>query len=222
MYDVIDDALAGAGRAPRRRPASGRPRSAHDILPLLEQMVDAQWVNAGFLAQFGWHGPYDFARGDVLCKLSRPSRDARRRHATASCARRSSTRSASRARRLQQPLLWPPIYGDAFGNYYDSPRVYFTVTQDPLAAAAAWAERRLRRRLRRRAAHARRRSRTLPLAEQPATLDRAALHWCMGGPFHPGCEMTWPMRQRLDVPRAVAHRRAARDAPEPDYGPVLT
>jgi hypothetical protein len=34
----------------------------------------------------------------------------------------------------------------------------------------------------------------VPLEERPYTLDRAALHFCMGGPFHPGCEMTWPMR----------------------------
>ena len=34
----------------------------------------------------------------------------------------------------------------------------------------------------------------MPAFEPPATLDRAALHFCMGGPFHPGCEMTWPMR----------------------------
>jgi hypothetical protein len=34
----------------------------------------------------------------------------------------------------------------------------------------------------------------VPLQDRPKLLDRASLHYCLGGPFHPGCEMTWPMR----------------------------
>ena len=37
------------------------------------------------------------------------------------------------------------------------------------------------------------------LAEQPAMLDSAALHFCLADAFHPGCEMTWTMRQRQHV-----------------------
>ena len=34
----------------------------------------------------------------------------------------------------------------------------------------------------------------VPLAEQPDMLNRAALEFCLADAFHPGCEMTWPMR----------------------------
>ena len=37
----------------------------------------------------------------------------------------------------------------------------------------------------------------IPLRERPGALDRAALDEALGGPFHPGCEMTWPMRISL-------------------------
>jgi hypothetical protein len=60
----------------------------------------------------------------------------------------------------------------------------------------------------------------LPLPEQPAALDRATLDDCLGGPFHPGPEMTWPMRQTLLYEAPFRLRR--RTEPEPDWGPELT
>jgi hypothetical protein len=60
----------------------------------------------------------------------------------------------------------------------------------------------------------------LPLAERPSALDRAVLDECLGGPFHPGCELTWPMR-RLSLYEAPfrLHRRGE---PEPDWGDAMT
>ena len=60
----------------------------------------------------------------------------------------------------------------------------------------------------------------LPLAEQPDALDRAALDECLGGPFHPGCEMTWPMRQASLY--AAPFRLRRRDGAEPDWGDAMT
>jgi len=60
----------------------------------------------------------------------------------------------------------------------------------------------------------------VPLAEQPAMLDKAALHFCLADAFHPGCEVTWPMRHATmyDKPFRIRHRVS----PEPDYGTSLT
>ena len=219
MYDVIDDALAGSWTRSAKTPGQRTPSFRDDVLPLLEQMMDAQWVNAGFLAQFGWHGPNDFSRGDVLWKLSRKPRAGDDRYGELRRQVFYLIRKPGAA--LQQPLLWPYIYGDAFGNYDDSPRVYFAVTKTRWLLLEKWADGdfvddygqppRTVARLE-----------DVPLGEQPATLDRAALHWCMGGPFHPGCELTWPMRRptMYRAPFRVAERPA--NASEPDYGPVLT
>ena len=46
-------------------------------------------------------------------------------------------------------------------------------------------------------------------------LDRAALTFCLADAFHPGCEMTWPVRHSTmySAPFRIRHRRA--DDPEP-------
>lgn len=48
----------------------------------------------------------------------------------------------------------------------------------------------------------------VPLNEQPAMLDRAALDFCLADAFHPGCEMTWPMRHATMYmsPYRIRHR----------------
>jgi hypothetical protein len=53
-------------------------------------------------------------------------------------------------------------------------------------------------------------------------LDRAALEFCLADAFHPGCEMTWPMRTptMYMAPFRIAH--AAQGWVEPGFGPELT
>src|SRR5205823_2762379 len=61
----------------------------------------------------------------------------------------------------------------------------------------------------------------IPLAERPTMLDRAALHFCLADAFHPGCEMTWPMRHATmyTSPFRIRHRKSGE--PELDYGSRL-
>jgi hypothetical protein len=58
--------------------------------------------------------------------------------------------------------------------------------------------------------------------QQADTLTKAALWYCLGGPFHPGCEMTWPMRQVGMYSGPFRIRRRPANYPEPDYGPLLS
>ena len=52
-------------------------------------------------------------------------------------------------------------------------------------------------------------------------LDRASLEFCLADAFHPGCEMTWPMRHHTlyMAPFRIAH--AVEGYIEPQYGPIL-
>ncbi|HYO60890.1 MAG TPA: LodA/GoxA family CTQ-dependent oxidase [Actinomycetota bacterium] len=210
MYDVMVDAVTPM-MVPRRK----EPSFTADILPLLEQFADAQWVNAGFLAQFGWGAPNEFTRPEILRKLA--STDV-----TYQELRRSifyMFRQPGNA--VPNDVQWPPIYGDAFGNYDDSAKAGFTVTPtlygylnswmngsfvadyDPDAPRPATLE-------------------DVDDSARPAMLDRAALHWCMGGPFHPGCEMTWPMRQIAMYRAPFRLKERPPGAPRPDYGDYLS
>jgi hypothetical protein len=65
MYDVIRDALAGS-----LLPRPVKPSFTQDILPLLRQFNETQWVNKGFLVQLGWSAPNDFLRPDVRGSVS--------------------------------------------------------------------------------------------------------------------------------------------------------
>jgi hypothetical protein len=216
MYDVIRDAVTGP-----LLPKPGKPSFKRDILPLFQQFHEAQWVNGGFFVQFGWMGPNDFMRPDVLKKLSTPPAGTddpfgeMRRQIFYSFRDPSAT--------TFEPLKWPQLYGDAFGSFDNppGPRVGFAFTKTIYEFLRQWM-----------AGNfigdydpSAREPESIAdvvVAEQPDTLDRAALHFCMGGPFHPGCEMTWPMRQ-ASMYRAPFRLRQRPDSDaEPDYGEFLT
>jgi hypothetical protein len=215
MYDVMFDAVNGSLVFPAPKPSFTR-----DILPLLRQCVDAQWVNSGFLAIFGWQSPNEFLREDYLQRLAAaPGKDDPYLELRRQVVYSFRNPSASSF----EPLKWPPLYGDAFGSF-DSPpgpRVGFAVTKTIYNNLTQWLAGNFE------ADYEGPTARHTPLDElplevQPETLDRAALHFCMGGPFHPGCEMTWPMRHgsmyRAPFRLQVRQTAGAGD----DYGEFLT
>ena len=120
------------------------------------------------------------------------------------------------------PVPWPWLYGDAMNiPPVDSPRQYSALTQTQLRFLQQWAsgdciddydpDRQPPRRVE-----------DVPMADQPSTLTRAALEFCLADAFHPGCEMTWPVRHATMymAPFRIAH--AARGWVEPDFGSELT
>lgn len=62
---------------------------------------------------------------------------------------------------------------------------------------------------------------SVPLADQPGMLDRAALEFCLADAFHPGCETTWPMRHLTLYDAPFRIRRRPVGTVERDYGRTL-
>ena len=121
-----------------------------------------------------------------------------------------------------EPWAWPPLYGDAFGSY-DTPPVArdgFAVTATLYNYLSLWMEGNF---IGDYCATTKAPSclDEVELGERPATLDLAALHFCMGGPFHPGCEMTWPMRH-VQMYRSPYRIRQFPGMTQSDYGEYLT
>ncbi len=216
LYDVILDALRGMV------PSSGLPSFQRDILPIFRQFVDAQWVNAGFAAQFGWHGLIDFTRSELIEKLAAP-RVTRTVDPFLELRRQIFYAFRDPGSSAFDPLRWPPLYGDAFGfaDSPPSPHAAFSITAlsygnlqnwmqgnfipdfDPAAKEPQSLEQ-------------------VPEEDRPDTLDRAALHFCAGGPFHPGCEMTWIMRRASLYRSKFRLRRRLANTADPDYGEFMT
>jgi hypothetical protein len=216
LYDVI---VAASGQMMTRK---ARPSFTEDILPVFRQFQDAQWVNAGFAALFGWGGLHDFNRDNLIGKLaaavSGPNNDP-----YAGLRQQVFRQFRDPSSSAFEPLRWPPLYGDAFFFQDDPPsaNVALSITRLSYSYLQAWM-------LGNFDADYNPLARDpetvddLPMAKRPAALDRAALHFCIGGPFHPGCEMTWNIRHASMYRSPFRLRRRLAGLPEPDYGDSLT
>lgn len=216
LYDLLVDTYVECGWMEMPTKAY----FAQDILPILSRLSNLQWVNKGFATLFGKGSPMDFGDREFIAKLAHPPKsdeDQYRelRQVIFNIFRPTDTKSSERS-------AWPWIYGDAFGTAFeDSPRQNVTLSKVRMKLLEFWVEGNfindwtpdiktvdnLDK---------------LPLADRPAMLDRAALDFCLADAFHPGCEVTWPMRHSTLYTAPFRVRQRSADQPEPDYGNNLT
>lgn len=200
MYDLLVDTYQGwwMGMPPR-------PSFRRDIYPIFERFAMTQWVNQGFLAQFGWGAPNDFLDpgyvAKLACKVGPHDAYQELRRQVFNAFRASDATAANE-------LAWPWVYGDDPVDSDPPPNAFLAVTATQYALLRQWMEGDFEADWESQPP-ALARLEDAPLAEQPGLLDRAALDFCLGGPFHPGCEMTWPMRH-LTLYSALSHPPAQR------------
>lgn len=212
MWDLMRDVAIKAGMLATPSRASFK----HDILPIFERMVGLQWVNAGFAAGFGWGGSFDFSSPAALAKLTDRSVANREwRHLVVNQFRRFDVDSWS-------PKPWPWIYGDAMNlPTPPTPRAYSALSDTQLAMLDKWAagdfdtdydltydpptdiDQ-------------------VPVAERGDVLTKAALEFCLADAFHPGCEMTWPVRAATMYMAPFRFLHAPPGWVEPNLGEILT
>jgi hypothetical protein len=196
-----------------------------DIWPIFDRLTGHQWVNHGFFVIHGHGSPLDARDPSVIAQM--------RDGTSAGAAWRQRVfnlfRKPNMPGSLVEPAL-PQIYGDgidtlfSFGNTPPSlhATAHLTVTPTQFAHLQRWA------------------AGTftddwpgsppqpptfssLPAADQVTHLERAPLHDCMGGPFHPGIEMTWVMRLPSVWKSAYRLNIISTDKPaKQDYGQILT
>lgn len=206
LYDVLVDTYQHYWLR-----AAPRPSFARAIYPTLRSFCATQWVNFGFQIQHGSGAPHDFLRPDYLAQLA--SNDPIYAEVRRQVFNMFRDPQASKV----DVDGWPQMYGDA--DDPASPLQYFALTKTQHAALRVWADGDFEADFA--AAGPPRRLDDVPLADQPATLDEAALTFCLGGPFHPGCELTWPMRHLSLYYAPFRIKPRAPDQPQIDYGPVL-
>ncbi|HEY1427332.1 MAG TPA: LodA/GoxA family CTQ-dependent oxidase, partial [Caulobacteraceae bacterium] len=185
MWDLMRDVAVTAGALPR----PVRPSFAGDILPIFTRMAGLQWVNGGFAAGFGWEGAFDLTSADAVGRLADPGPASQAlRRTIANAFRRTDTDAWS-------PKPWAWLYGDAMNvPTPPTPRAFAALSDLQLALLDQWAggdfdagdDPH---------AGAGGELADVALKDQGDTLTRAALEFCLADAFHPGCEMTWPVRQ---------------------------
>lgn len=211
MWDLMRDVSIKAGTL--KKPA--RPSFQQDIRPILQRLTRLQWVNAGLAASFGWGGPSDFTGVQWLARLSDPAPDA-------APLRRSIARQFRRFDRDSwSPTPWPWQYGDATNiPPAKTPRQHSVLSDTQLDLLGQWADGDFEPDYDPNSSSATALD-EIPIAEQPAMLDRAALEFCVADAFHPGCEMTWIMRNPAMYTAPFRLAVADPDWIEPSYGPSL-
>ena len=189
IYDVLFEVATrlSQSRAPLR------PSFTRQIYPLLARHVENQWVNEGMAKQFGWGPPSNFLDPSMLAALSNSS--------GASQQIRTDVFRRFRNPDFQQPdsSALPPYYGDNTNIPGTTPRQWMAVLPIQYRWLQQWANGDFDADWPAGGLQFPGSLEDLPLSEQPMALDRAALDECLGGPFHPGCEMTWPVRLPIDV-----------------------
>ncbi|MEM7156811.1 MAG: LodA/GoxA family CTQ-dependent oxidase [Myxococcota bacterium] len=221
MYDVALDLFhreSVGGEPPI--PLPERPSFARHIYPILERLVNTQWVNDGFFVLFGDGSAADFTTPERLRRLSTlgntPAQ--RRQHERARQAVFAWFRDPASTK--PEPAEVPPFYGDAFGDFSGLPNDELAVTHTQYGWLQQWAKGDFDEDFRRPRKPVPLES--LAIAKQPHALDRAHLEDILGGPFHPGIEITWTMR-RASMWKAPFRLNVLPEGQQPrdDFGPIL-
>ena len=215
MLDLLEEVWQDAGWMA----APDTVSFTRDIYPLLGRLSDLQWVNQGFISFFGQGAPLDFKDEAFIKKIATV-------HEPGDIYKQLRQELFTMFRPISGDGVslrsQPWIYGDAFGTLPAS---------DPLNGLPLWPA----------AAEKMRKwvagdfdadwgkvpagptsIDKVALADQPEMLDKTPLHFCLADAFHPGCELTWPMRHSSLWEKPYRVRRRAPGSPEPDYGPHLT
>jgi hypothetical protein len=213
---TLYDLMYSTGLQLSGEPPPSPPSFARQIFPLLQRMVQYQWTNQGVLQEHGWASGGYFLNPVTLRQLASPGSrfEPIRRHFF------HQWRNPDFA--SYQPDLLPPCYGDAAALPPTSNRQFEAILPMQYDWLGQWADGDFIADFSAivNGAPPPPILEDLPLSEQPDALTRASLDEGLGGPFHPGCELTWPMRQPL-LYRAP-FRIARRSGPEPNYGAVMT
>ncbi|NBJ10933.1 LodA/GoxA family CTQ-dependent oxidase [Microvirga arsenatis] len=214
FHDLLTDLYVDAKWLPPKDSIS----FTEDVYTILARLSSLQWVNRAFAAVFGHSGPFDFCDGAHIERISKI-------HGGATADVFKPLRMAifkifrEQTPDPSDPAAWPWLYGDSFGTGDPSDRYQnLALGGERLRYLKAWSEGDFV------ADWGKVPSPPkviddYPLRDQPATLDRAALDFCAADAFHPGIELTWPMRH-LSI-YAKPFRIARATGPEPDYGTHL-
>ena len=219
MWDLMRDVAVKSNMLVRPK----RPSFKNDILPIFQRMTDLQWVNAGFAGAFGFGGQFNYTTTEWIKRLGNPSPAyMEMRRSISNNFRRFEVSGA------EAPQLWPWMYGDAISiPSTGSVRQHATLSTLQLEFLDQWVKGDF---------DADYVDMTgcphipkpptiddLPITEQPDMLTKAAMEFCLADAFHPGCEMTWPMRSSGMYMSAFRIKHAKKTPPVNTmyYGPMM-
>ena len=184
LYDAAREAMVELGHL---KAPSDTVSFRRDVLPILRRAGTMQWVATSSFLGAAWNQIGDLSSPALIAKLARPHEEGR--------AMRQNVLQAFRrpGGEDQRAAAMPIMLGDGV-NYPESQRTWLTLTPTQYRQLELWADGQFADDYEDAAADSVTRLDDLPLALRPEALTRAALDACSGGAFHPGVEITWPIR----------------------------
>ncbi|MFC7772885.1 LodA/GoxA family CTQ-dependent oxidase [Flavobacterium sp. GCM10027622] len=211
MWDLMRDTSIQANTLP----CPPMPSFTNDILPIFERMTRLQWVNAGFASAFGFGGPFNFTTSEWVQKLNNPNPAYRELRKNLANQFRVFERDS------WSPVPFPWLYGDAMNiPPAPTPRQHAALTDTQLKFLQQWAAGDFIADFDENYQPPRSID-DVPPSKQPDMLTKAAMEFCLADAFHPGCEMTWPMRTASMYMAPFRLKHATKGWIEPGYGPLL-
>ncbi len=184
LYDVGREVMIETGHM---KAIAGQVSFRRDVLPILRRVGMMQWVAEASYLSSAWIDLEDLSKPDVIRKL-----------AVADAATRPAREKVLAAFRKpggddQRVKAVPLMLGDGV-NFPGSRDSWLTLTPSQYAILGAWAKGDFVNDYEDAKADAVKQLDDMPIAMRPEALTRAALDACSGGAFHPGVEITWPIR----------------------------
>ena len=184
LYDAAREAMIKLGQLPK---PDDKVSFRRDVLPILRRSGQMQWVASAAFLGAAWQNVGDLSDPDTLAALAEPGPAAKAQRQRVFQAFRRPGGTDLRADAL------PLMLGDGV-NYPDSPHSWLTLTPTQHQILSLWAEGQFVNDFHDATVDTYTALEKIPLALQPEALTRAALDACSGGAFHPGVEITWPIR----------------------------
>lgn len=226
-WRTMDDLLQGVYMQAGLLPVPQQISFTQHVLPILERLTEMQWVNKGYHDFFGSGAPFNFSDRELLGKLSQAPLNTQHYPDPYIQLRRNVYNSFRPSGTLTADIsAWPWNYGDAYGytnpDYAaaPSPATYLQLPPFFDYVLINWVNGKFINDYIP-DYHPPQALEEVPLQEQPEMLDRAAMHFCLADAFHPGAELTWPMRHASMYRAPYRIRMCPEGQADPVFGRTL-
>lgn len=200
LYDVVRDVMVNGKQKPLEQKPELPLSFREEIYPFFKRLGQMQWISAAANFREGWIDLEDFSDPKYIKVLSDPNQNNKknRMHVFNQFRHPKDYKFYNSSEDFTNDVQYKIPYMLGSGvNYSFSPAHWFTMPEMQFWILQQWAQGNFVDDLDERPkAENTGKFEDIPLDQQPMALIRAALEPLSGGAFHPGVELTWPLRQQ--------------------------
>ncbi len=200
MHDVVRDVMINGKKKPLEKKPVGKLSFKEEIYPFFKRLGLLEWTSAAANLREGWINTSDFLNEDFIKQLADPSsvNQALRTKVFSQFRSPDDYKFYDKESDYDEKIKYkiPFMLGSGV-NYDFSPAHWFTMPDLQYWILEQWNngnfindyDIKLK-------VDETQKFEDIPLDQQPMALTRSALEPLSGGAFHPGVELTWPLRQQ--------------------------